>query len=121
MQHLLGVIVFGLAAGYFSAAIHTLDPMLWRAHVGRWRKALRHCDISDKEAAATMGMSPAQFSRQMAGLEKLAHPDTMLLPAEVHAWHAVETLNAIGLPGEIKQARSWLSSDQYTLNLQGEP
>jgi hypothetical protein len=109
MKHLIGIIFFGLAAGFFSAAIHTLDSGRWARYIGRFRKALRMAGISDKEARITMGISdPAQFSRQMSGQERLAHSDTMLLPDEFHRCLAFLTLNDLGLPGDVQQAQSWL-------------
>ncbi len=81
-----------------------------RGYLARFRKALRMCGYSDKSAALTMGVSAAQFSRQMSGQERLAHSDTMLLGDEFDRCMAFLTFNDLGLPAEIQRAQSWIAT-----------
>ncbi len=79
-----------------------------RGYLARFRKALRMSGYTDKSAALTMGVSAAQFSRQMSGQERLAHSDTVLLGDEFDRCFAFLTVNDKGLPDDVRRAQSWM-------------
>ena len=69
------------------------------------RRALQMAGLSDKDAYGAIGMGQAQFSRQMSGQEPPSCLSRMAkMPAAVRQWFALLTLEAEGLPVEVKRA-----------------
>lgn len=60
-----------------STALNSIEG--WRALVGR---ALGRAGLSQKHAAADIGLNEAQFSRQLAGIENLSFWKMHALPPE---------------------------------------
>jgi hypothetical protein len=100
------------------AAITSLDLTDWKVYADRVRKAMRFSGQSDQDAYLVMDVNQSQFHRQMAGAQKLAHTDTMLLGSEFHSWFGLLLIQDFGMPLEVASAQkvtSWLQDGRYAL------
>jgi hypothetical protein len=87
------VFLSAMGAGCCVLMALTSDDVL-----AAFRRAVRRADLSDKQAAADMGVCPSLFSLRMNGGKPLTVEAWVKLPAEVHQWFAVELAMLVGVP-----------------------
>lgn len=66
------------------------------------RKAIKHAGLSDKQAAAEMGVTHGLASLKFNGQRPLTMQAAATLPKEVWQWFAVEVASLVGTPRQVR-------------------
>ena len=95
----LRVAVAGLATIAILASQVSADQLL-----DALRQAIKHAGLSDKQAAAEMGVTHGLASLKLSGQRPFTLQTAATLPKEVWQWFAVEVAARVGTPRQVRVA-----------------